>query len=84
MVLLDIRQRSGYLFLGVVLISAQVNSRSGVPILESVTFGIFSEVQRTVAAGVSDVRQVWSGYIGLRQVKSENDRLKRQLAERWR
>ena len=46
-----IRQRSGYLFLGVILghillISAQVNSRSGVPVLEFVTFGIFSEVQR--------------------------------------
>ena len=52
----DIRQRSGYLFLGVILghiilISAQVNSRSGVPILESVTFGIFSEVQRLMTTG---------------------------------
>jgi len=49
MALLDIRQRSGYLFLGVILghillISTQVNSKSGVPVLESVTFGIFSEV----------------------------------------
>ena len=49
--LLDIRQRAGYLFLGVmlghvILISAQVNSKRGVPVLEAVTFGVFAEVQR--------------------------------------
>src|SRR5262249_23737414 len=85
MALLDIRQRSGYLFLGVILghillISAQVNSRTGVPVLESVTFGIFSEVQRSLSGGMSGVRRVWSGYVGLRRVKIENDELKRQLA----
>jgi rod shape-determining protein MreC len=82
---LDIRQRSGFLFLGVILghillISAQVNSRAGVPVIESVTFGIFSEVQRMVAGGVSGVRQVWTGYVGLRNLRTENDDLKRQLA----
>jgi hypothetical protein len=66
MALLDIRQRSGYLFLGVMLghillISAQVNSRSGVPILEAVTFGVFAEVERTISAGFSSVRRVWTG-----------------------
>jgi rod shape-determining protein MreC len=83
--LTDIRQRSGYLFLGVVLghillISAQVNSKKGVPVLEAVTFGIFSEVQRTLSGGVGGVREVWSNYVGLRHVKAENDELKRQLA----
>jgi rod shape-determining protein MreC len=82
---LDLRQRSGYLFLAVMLahvllISAQVNSRSGVPVLEAVTFGVFSEIQRSVSTGLSSVRHVWSGYIGLRQVKRENDELKRRLA----
>jgi rod shape-determining protein MreC len=86
MAVLDIRQRSGYLFLGVVvghilLISAQVNSRTGVPVLEAVTFGIFAEVQRSVSAAVSGVRHVWNGYIGLRQLKVENDQLKRELAD---
>jgi rod shape-determining protein MreC len=84
--LLDIRQRSGYLFLGVtlghiLLISAQVNSRTGVPVLEAATSGIFSEVQRAATTCVSGVRHVWNGYVGLRQVKAENDTLKRQLAE---
>jgi rod shape-determining protein MreC len=82
---LDLRQRSGYLFLAVmlghvILISAQVNSRSGVPVLEAVTFGIFSEAQRAMSGAVSGVRRVWSGYIGLRRVKEENDALKRDLA----
>ena len=86
MALLDIRQRSGYLFIGVILghillISAQVNSRSGVPVLEAVTFGIFSEIQRGMSAGLNGVRRVWSGYVGLRQLKTENDELKRQLAD---
>ena len=85
MTLLHLRQRSGYLFLGVMLghillISAQVNSRSGVPVLEAVTFGIFSEIQRGVSTGVSGARGVWGGYVGLRNLKSENDALKRQLA----
>jgi rod shape-determining protein MreC len=83
--LLDIRQRSGYLFLAVtlghiILISAQVNSRSGVPVLEQVTFGTFAEVQRGTWSGVSMVRRVWNGYVGLRHTKTENDELKRQLA----
>jgi len=81
-----IRQRSGYLFLGVILghillISSQVNSRAGVPVLEFVTFGIFSEVQRVIASGFGGVRDVWGGYIGLRHLKTENDSLKRQLAD---
>ena len=87
MAILDLRQRSGYLFLAVVvahvlLISAQVNSKGrGIPILESVTFGIFAEVQRAVSGGVSGIRQGWSGYVGLRQVRSENESLKRELED---
>ena len=85
MALLDLRQRSGYLFLAVtlgqiLLVSAQVNSKSGVPVIESVTFGIFSEVQRGLSGGFLGIRSVWTGYIGLRHVKAENDALKRDLA----
>jgi rod shape-determining protein MreC len=83
--LTDLRERSGYLFLAVtlghiLLISAQVNSRSGVPVLERMTFGVFSELQRGLSGGLFGVRNAWSGYIGLRRVKAENDELKRQLA----
>ena len=86
MAVLDIRQRAGYLFLAVIfghilLISAQVNSRTGVPVLEAVTFGIVAEVQRGVSSGITGVQRIWNGYIGLRGLKSENDNLKRQLAD---
>jgi rod shape-determining protein MreC len=83
--LLDIRQRSGFLFLAVtlgqiLLISAQVNTKSGVPVIERVTFGVFSEVQRGLSGSFSGIRHVWTGYIGLRHLKVENDALKRDLA----
>ncbi len=86
MALLDIRERAGYLFLvvmvgHVVLISAQVNSRRGVPILEEVTVGLFSEVQRGAWSVVSGTRRLWSGYVGLRGVRQENDALRQRLAD---
>lgn len=86
MALLDIRQRAGYLFLAVmlghvILISAQVNSKRGVPVLQEVTFGVFAEVQRGTSAIVSVLRRGWSGYIGLRHLRAENETLKQQLLE---
>ena len=85
MAILDLRQRAGYLFIAVMLghvllISAQVNARTGVPILEAVTFGVFAEIQRVVSSGTSSVSRIWTGYIGLRHVNAENDDLKQQLA----
>ena len=78
------RQRTGYLFLAlilghVILISAQVSTSSGTRVLEAVTFGLFSELQRTVTAMVGGVRQVWDGYVGLRGVRAENDGLWQQV-----
>ena len=63
----------------IILISAQVNSRSGVPVLETVTFGVFAEIQRAAAAVFNGVRQTWNGYFDLRGVRAENDVLKHQL-----
>ena len=84
MALLDIRRNSGYLFLAVmlghvILISAQVNSRSGVPVLESVTFGLVAEAQRGLSLGVARLRRTWDRYVWLRGVESENANLRRQL-----
>lgn len=86
MALLDLRLRAGYLFLAVVighivLISAQVNARTGVPVLEAITFGAFAEVQRATAGAINGVRNVWSGYVALRGVRQENEQLRRELAE---
>jgi len=80
----DFRQRTAMLFIAVVLghiilISAQVNSRSGVPLLEVATFGAFAEVQRGAAGLTGAIRDAWSGYGNLRGVRAENEELKRQL-----
>jgi len=80
----DIRQRPGVvlaaaILLHVVLISAQVNTASGLPVLQVVTFGSFSEVQRGTMALIDGVRGMWSGYIALRQVQQENTALKQEL-----
>ena len=85
MALLDSCQRAGYLFLvvmlgHVILISAQVNARTGVPIFEAFTFGLFAEVQPAVPIGTSSVGHIWSGYVGLRHLNAENEDLKQQLA----
>jgi rod shape-determining protein MreC len=82
----DFRQRTAVLFIAVVLghiilISAQVNSRAGVPLLEVVTFGAFAEVQRGAASVTGSIRDAWSGYGNLRGVRAENEALKRQLGE---
>lgn len=82
----DFRQRTAVLFIAVVLghiilISAQVNSSAGVPLLEVVTFGAFAEVQRGAASITGSIRDAWSGYGDLRGVRAENEALKRQLGE---
>ena len=84
--MLDIRQRTGYLFLAVmlghlILISAQVQSRSGVPMLETVTFGFFSYVQRGTSAVIDGVRGGWGNYVDLRRVRTDNDALRQQVAD---
>lgn len=86
MAILDIRQRTGYLFIAVmlghvILISAQVNTRRGVPLLQVVTFGLFAEVQRVSSAVVSSVIGGWSNYVSLRDVRAENETLRQQLDE---
>ena len=83
MAVIGIRQRTGLLLgtvvLGqIILISAQVNSRSGVPVLETVTLGAFSAIQRVTAAAFDGVRRGWTGYVDLRGIHAENDALKQQ------
>jgi len=84
MAIADIRQRPGVLLgaailLHVVLISAQVNTAGGIPILTVVTFGSFSEVQRATRASIDGVRGLWTGYVALREVQQQNDALKLEV-----
>ena len=84
--MLDIRQRTGYLFLAVtlghvILISAQVQSKSGVGVLASVTLGAFARVQQATASVVHGVRDAWGNYVDLRGVRAENETLRSQVAD---
>jgi rod shape-determining protein MreC len=86
MAIVDIRRRTGYLFLAVIvghviLISTQVTTKRDVPMLEAAVFGIFSEVQRGANAVTVGVRTWWQDYFALQQVRAENEDLKRQLGE---
>jgi rod shape-determining protein MreC len=86
MALLDIRQRTGWLFMAVVvghilLISTQVATRRGVPVLEALTFGVFAEVQRTTTSGLGSVRDVWQNYFALQQTRQENQQLRTEVAQ---
>ena len=84
MALLDIRQRTGYLFIAltvghIVLISAQVNTVRGIPLLEAVTFGAFAEVQRIASSAIGGMRTSWGDYVALQEVRGENERLREEV-----
>jgi rod shape-determining protein MreC len=84
MAILDIRQRTGYLLLSlivghVILISTQVTTNRGVPLLEAAVFGVFSEAQRASNALVTGTRGWWDDYLALRHVREENATLKEEL-----
>jgi len=86
MALLDIRQRVGWLFMTVtvahlILISAQVTSKRGVPLLEELIFGGMAEVQRVATGGIGEVRGVWQNYVNLREIGHENDALKQRVSQ---
>jgi len=80
------RPRTGLLFLAVIvghviLISSQVQSRAGVPVLEGVTFGVFSRVQQATAGVFRFVGSGWSNYVDLRGVRGENETLRSRVSE---
>jgi rod shape-determining protein MreC len=84
--LLDIRRRTGVLLFIVTmahifLISVQVQSRSGVPVVQAATFGIFARVQWGTASVIHGVRDFWGNYVGLRGVRAENEELRKLVAD---
>ena len=86
MALLEIRQRTGWLFVVVVilhigLISLQAKTGEGVPLLRAWIFGAFAEVQRTTDGGVSAVKGTWEDYFALQKIRLENDALKEELVK---
>ena len=65
----------------IILISAQVTSKSGMPVLQAVAFGLVAELQRGGAGAVNTVTSLWRGYVDLRGMRDENQRLRQQLAD---
>jgi rod shape-determining protein MreC len=64
-----------------ILISAQVQSRAGVPVLEGITFGVFSRLQGGAASAIRGLGGTWSNYVDLRGARAENESLKKQVAD---
>src|SRR6476469_3851755 len=84
--MLDIHKRTGYLFLGVmlaqvILVSAQVQTKSGTRALQAVMFEVFSRVESGTASMVRGSRNVFGNYFALRGVRAENETLRRQVGD---
>ncbi len=82
----EIRKRTTWVFFGVIvaqviLVSWQVQTKSGVRVLSAVTFGTFSRVQFATAGAVNAVRGTWTNYVALRHVRVENTDLRRQVED---
>ncbi len=65
----------------VLLISAQVQSQSGIPVLESTAFGLFARIQGFLAGGADAGRNVWTHYFALRGAARENQTLKERIVQ---
>lgn len=86
MAVLEVRRRTGWLFVAVVLahivlISRQVTTERGVPVFDSLVFGLFSEIERASTTGVDGVRGTWQDYFALQQIRRENESLKEEVAQ---
>ena len=82
----ELRKRTGWILFAailaqVLLVSAQVQTKSGVRALEAVSFGAFARVQGATSSAVRGVRDVWTNYAALRGARDENAVLKREMAE---
>ena len=83
--MLDIRKRTGWLFFGlmiaqILLVSAQVQTRTGTRVLQAMAFEVFSRIQHGTATMVNGTRGFWGNYVALRGARVENEELKRRVA----
>lgn len=84
--MIDIRRRTTYFFLlvslgHVLLISAQVQSKSGMPLLEHVAFSAFAGVQRLSAGMADGAWSLWQRYVALHGVVAENAQLRAEITK---
>lgn len=64
----------------VILVSWQVQTKSGMRVLSAVAFEAFSRVQFGTSSVVNGVRGTWGSYVGLRHARAENEDLRRRVA----
>jgi rod shape-determining protein MreC len=81
-----IRRRTLTLFVAVclahvLLISAQVQSKSGLPVIETVAFGAFAGVQRLTTGFGDAIGGGWTNYFALRGAARENAALKQRVLD---
>ncbi len=84
--MLALQRRTGYLLLAfclahVLLISAQVQTRTGMPALQAAAFTVFAGVQHGLASVADGGRSIWTNYFALRGVAAENDALRRRILD---
>jgi rod shape-determining protein MreC len=62
------------------LLSSQVTTQAGHSALRALLIGLFSPIQRVADSALSGVSSLWYGYVDLRGVREENDRLEEEVA----
>jgi rod shape-determining protein MreC len=83
---LDIRRRTLYLFVlvsfgHVLLISAQVQSKAGTPMVEAAAFSVFARVQGLTASVAGAGRAFWSHYVFLHGAAADNEQKQRRIVQ---
>lgn len=68
-------------FAHLLLMSVQVQTRSGLPFIQAAAFSVFAGVQHAMSAVADAGHSFWSNYLALRGVAAENDALKRRVLE---
>jgi rod shape-determining protein MreC len=69
----------GLIFLHLVLISIQVPKGGHPTYFERAFFAVFSPVGRVAAGAVGRVNSIWSGYVYLRDVELQNQKMRNEL-----
>ena len=68
-------------FAHLLLMSVQVQARSGLPLIQAAAFSLFAAVQHGTSAVADTGQSLFSNYVALRGVAAENDALKKRILE---
>lgn len=68
-------------FAHLLLLSVQVQARSGLPLIQEAAFSVFAGVQHATSAVADAGYSFWASYVALRGVAAENDALRKRVLE---